>query len=415
MDATITRSLQRVVRRWIEPAGDIRRTPDYPQVRLLAGITLALTGVFALLAALLFASGDARYVWVLVVLPVLVALYIVSRSLRYRAAMLLLPLILMVASFGALRFEPQPGTIFLVVLPILAAGLFWTPQALAALAGVAIAGAVLLVAPSVQDYHALTLVLVCLMAIAVVHVSAAVVHNRMNRTLSQRTRDITSAESRFQAVIENGPDAYYLLRALRNNLNQIIDFEVIDVNAAALDLSDLPREKLIGLRVLEQDEVTPQDLFEHYRQVVETQQPFTDEQAKEQPDGSHRWYSLTGVPVGEGLALISRDITERKCAEDNLRESESRFRNMADSAPVLMWVAEADKQINYFNQSWLSFTGRSLKEEIGYGWAAGIHPEDVDDCIRTYEESFDARADYEMTYRLRRHDGVYRWVLERGA
>jgi hypothetical protein len=122
----------------------------------------------------------------------------------------------------------------------------------------------------------------------------------------------------------------------------------------------------------------------------------------------------TQAVVFEGTAAtlgIVRNITDQKKAELALRESESRFRLLADHAPVLVWMADVASACTYFSRPWLEFTGRSLTEELGDGWTAGIHPDDVGYVLETYLKAFGRRASFEVEYRLRRHDGAYRWML----
>jgi PAS domain S-box-containing protein len=134
-------------------------------------------------------------------------------------------------------------------------------------------------------------------------------------------------------------------------------------------------------------------------------------------DGQERWVDITGSfnPVDRKHAGIIRDITEQRDAQMNLIESERRFRELADSAPVMIWVSGRDTLCNYFNKFWLDFTGRTLEQELGNGWAEGIHPQDFDPCLETYLNAFEARQSFSMDYRLRRHDGEYRWIKDSGS
>ena len=117
----------------------------------------------------------------------------------------------------------------------------------------------------------------------------------------------------------------------------------------------------------------------------------------------------------ELLTVIIRDVTERRRAEEAIRESEERFRLVANTAPVMIWMSGIDKLCNYFNQGWLEFTGRSGEAELGNGWAQGVHPDDLERCMETYTKAFDRREPFQMEYRLRRRDGEYRWILDHGV
>ncbi|NMF64506.1 PAS domain S-box protein [Brasilonema octagenarum] len=139
------------------------------------------------------------------------------------------------------------------------------------------------------------------------------------------------------------------------------------------------------------------------------------------PDGRIRWIRAIGRTFCDAAGTPKRfdgitiDITDRKRAQAALVESEQRFRHVTDTAPMMVWMSGTDKLCYYFNKPWLDFTGRTMEQELGNGWTESVHPDDFQRCLEIYTNSFDARQDFQMEYRLRRFDGEYRWILDIGV
>jgi PAS domain S-box-containing protein len=128
---------------------------------------------------------------------------------------------------------------------------------------------------------------------------------------------------------------------------------------------------------------------------------------------------ITGISICVVQALLIAgllaNLVRRRRAERSLTESEQRFQNAADAAPVLMWMAGPDKRATFFNKAWLNFTGRTMEEELGDGWADVVHEDDIENTVQRYHTAFDAREPFVIQNRLRRHDGEFRWVTANGA
>jgi PAS domain S-box-containing protein len=125
---------------------------------------------------------------------------------------------------------------------------------------------------------------------------------------------------------------------------------------------------------------------------------------------------ITGFCFGMIWLMLRQARIQEKLreSESHLIESEKHFRAMADGAPVMIWVSGADKGCTWFNKARLDFTGRELSQEMGSGWAANVFPEDLSHCQEIYQHSFDLRQPFRMEYRMRRHDGLFRWVVDSG-
>jgi len=112
---------------------------------------------------------------------------------------------------------------------------------------------------------------------------------------------------------------------------------------------------------------------------------------------------------------LTRSLAELGQAQASLQESEQSFRTLSNSGEALIWTSGPDMLCDYFNEPWLTFTGRTLEQELGNGWAEGVHPDDLARCLDVYVQAFDRRESFSMDYRLHHASGDYRWLVDRGT
>jgi len=221
------------------------------------------------------------------------------------------------------------------------------------------------------------------------------------------------AKAHMAAIIASSEDAI-----VGKNLHNIVNFW----NAAAERMFGYEAYEIVGRPTTI---MVPPELQEEERKVLERMRRGERiehyETRRLTKDGRILDVSISASPIHDtaghiiGVSKVVRDISEQKWAEDILRESEERFRLMADTAPVLIWMAGTDKKCDYFNKPWLDFTGRTMEQELGNGWTQNLHPDDRAQSLRTYHAAFDAQQPFEMEYRMCHNDGSYHWVLNRGT
>ena len=185
---------------------------------------------------------------------------------------------------------------------------------------------------------------------------------------------------------------------LRGERPEDIPITAIDASVDALDWRQLDRWNVSEARVPAGVELRFREpgLFEQYRGYI---------------------LSALALVLLQTLLIAGLLIQRRnkRRAERSLRESEERFRVMADTAPVMVWRSGPDQGCDFFNKPWLEFRGRRLQDEIGDGWTEGVHPDDLPRCLTIYTAAWPGRESFRMEYRLQRADGEYRWVLDTGV
>jgi len=231
------------------------------------------------------------------------------------------------------------------------------------------------------------------------------------KDISERKRAEISLK-RYENIVSSTKDGIALLD--HNYTYQI-------VNQAYLNWCNKSFDEVIGASVRD---ILGAELFDTYVKQLLDQclggQTVQYEKWFDYPNVVPQFLSVTYTPYLDlnkniaGIIVSLRDITNLKQAEVAIQESESRFRYLADYAPVMIWMSGLDKLYFHFNRPWLEFTGRTIEEEVEYGWEELIHPEDRQFYIDSYEDIFDTHQSFSVEYRYRRFDGEYRWLLSTG-
>lgn len=192
------------------------------------------------------------------------------------------------------------------------------------------------------------------------------------------------------------------------------------VNRAYAEWFDLPKDQVQGRRIYD---VLGAEAYQQLRPYLESAAAgnvVSHETEVNFPNGRQRTILASYIPDRDaegtviGFAVVVADVSERRRAEAAVRASEEKFRVMANSAPVMVWITDTDKSCTWVNEPWLEFTGRTLEQELGEGWIENVHPEDRSRFIDVLSTSFEARLPFSMEFRLRRRDGHYRWLWDIG-
>mgnify|MGYP002776132932 CR=1 FL=1 len=233
-----------------------------------------------------------------------------------------------------------------------------------------------------------------------------------NTELRRTQEELAAARARYFELYDLAPVGYCTVSQKG---------VILEANLTASVMLGMTRGALVGQPIFQFIAREDQDTyFLHRKHLFDHETLRACELRMVKVDGSLVWVSLqsavaqedTGTPV---QFLVLTNITERRQAEQALLESEQHYRTLANAGSALIWTAGLDGMCNYFNDIWLRFTGRTLAQEIGTGWAEGVHPQDRQGCLETYNEAFKRQAAFSLEYRLRRADGAWRWIRDDGT
>ena len=234
---------------------------------------------------------------------------------------------------------------------------------------------------------------------------------------------IKDSEEKYRTFVENSMDAFVL-----TNENG----DIIEWNNAQEKITELSKDKTLGKKIWDiqlqmsssepKNEINYENFVEIFNNFYKTgKAPFLNN-IMEIPiltsSGNSKYVQQLGfsikTPNGYRLASVARDITKQKYAETQILKAKNLYRKILDEFPAIIWQSGTDKLCHFFNKTWLEFTGRTLEQEYGNGWTEGVHHEDIENCLRIYNNSFDTQQPFEMEYRLRNKTGEYRWIIDFG-
>ncbi|MCF1437106.1 hypothetical protein B7W85_22150 [Allorhizobium ampelinum] len=225
---------------------------------------------------------------------------------------------------------------------------------------------------------------------------------------------LQKSEERWRGLFEQMHEGFFTAEVVRDAEGRVIDFVFIDINPAFERQTGLIAAQTIGQPVREAIPGVQDELIATYGEIVDTGQARQFEVYI--PALGNRWYEAHARKVGpERFAALFLDITIRKAAEKRVFESEERFRTLSQSMPNHVWTARSDGSLDWFNDQVFAYSGMSAEQLTGNGWAAMVHPDDIDIAAQEWTEARAAARQYQVEFRLRRHDGAYRWHIARAV
>ncbi len=230
---------------------------------------------------------------------------------------------------------------------------------------------------------------------------------------------LKAEQDRLRELFQQAPGFMAMLRG-REHVFELVNDAYLQLVGHRRDIIGKPAREALP-------EVQGQGFFELLDQVYTSGQPFVGRSLRvglQRQPGSpaeERFVDVVYQPIADregrvtGIFAEGYDVTERVLAEESLRESEARFRNLADNAPVMVWVTEADGRCTYLSRSWYEFTGQTPETGLGFGWLDAVHPDDSGWSGEVFRTANAEKGPFRVEYRLRRADGTYRWAIDAAA
>lgn len=242
--------------------------------------------------------------------------------------------------------------------------------------------------------------------------ASSIAHDISERKQAQQA--LLDSEHRYRSLFESMDEGFCVVEVIFDDNGKAVDYRFLETNPSFEKHSGLVNASGKTIR-----EIVPkheEHWFEIYGRIAKTGEPARFQASAEQPS---RWFDVYAFRYGQAanrqVAILFSDITDRKRADERLRESEQRFRSLSELVPQMLWSADAKGEVTYVNERWAEYTGQTQAEAQGRGSFAVVHPDDLAMVKTSWQSAIEAETAHEIEVRIRHRDGGYRWFLARGV
>ncbi|MBC7808514.1 MAG: PAS domain S-box protein, partial [Akkermansiaceae bacterium] len=226
-------------------------------------------------------------------------------------------------------------------------------------------------------------------------------------------RNLRESEARYRTLLESVDEGFCVIEILFDDSDRPVDYRFLETNPAFERHTGLAG--VVGRTVREFVPDMDESWFRIYGGVARTGEPVRFEN---HAPAMGRWFDVyaqrVGAPEERRVGVFFNDTTDRKRAEAMLRESEAQFREIADTAPAMLWITDTSHNCTFLSRGWYEYTGQTEAEALGMGWTMATHPDDRERAGRTFLEAAERREPFRLEYRLQTADGSYRWAIDAG-
>jgi PAS domain S-box-containing protein len=248
-----------------------------------------------------------------------------------------------------------------------------------------------------------------------VHMTAMEMQNEELKLANRQAEELLRmSEEKYRTLFNSLMEGYCIIEMVFDANGKPVDYRFLEINQAFEEQTGLHEAQGKLMRDLAPDH--EEHWFEIYGKIALTgEAAWFENEAK----ALNRWYEVRASRVGgqesRKVIICFNDITQRKLAEEIIKDNEKRFSELIESLPQLFWTCRVDGPCDYLSKQWVKYTGVPEAEQLGYRWLEQLHPEDKDGTVSKWMENVKTGNSFDIEFRIRRNDGIYLWFKTRAV